>query len=288
MDSQHSDAVWRALQTQAQRLYNQEEQLSQLRQDTTGMVDHQDGLFLKVLTLFQNIHKLHIWRALMSLWQSRQSVSDYATESRTLANDSGWNNSELLEAFLHGLAANVKDQLIALDLVDDLNSLIALMMKTGKRISDRNRERFRSRNPINPNSLRSAGKDARRAPIPSPFSGQNSPESVSPPQEPMQITQTRLSPEERQRRIREGRSLLCSTWTSSCQISSTSLGSPVEEEALVSETNISTVGTFLSFTRNSENSWRISTEITQKQKTFPPPKLSNVKDQLIAGTKKSP
>lgn len=50
---------------------------------------------------------------------------DYAIEFRTLAEDSGWHDSALIDAFLHGLATKIKDQLISLDIPDDLNGLIA-------------------------------------------------------------------------------------------------------------------------------------------------------------------
>lgn len=53
---------------------------------------------------------------------------DYAIEFRTLAADSGWNDSALIDAFLHGLAAKVKDQLILLD-IPDLDGVIALINK---------------------------------------------------------------------------------------------------------------------------------------------------------------
>lgn len=41
---------------------------------------------------------------------------DYAVEFRTLAADSGWNNSALADTFLCGLSAKIKDQLISRDI----------------------------------------------------------------------------------------------------------------------------------------------------------------------------
>lgn len=71
-------------------------------------------------------------RALMSLCQGRWRVSDFATEFRTLAADSGWNTSALIYTFLNGLSPCMKDQLIALELPEDFDSLITLMMRIDK------------------------------------------------------------------------------------------------------------------------------------------------------------
>lgn len=42
-------------------------------------------------------------------------MMDFAIDFRILAADSGWKDSALIDAFLHGLAAKVKDQLVSLD-----------------------------------------------------------------------------------------------------------------------------------------------------------------------------
>lgn len=68
-----------------------------------------------------------------------------------------------LYAFLHGLAANVKDQLIAIDLPDNLDSLIALTAQIDITVY-REKERFRSKYPANSISLWSTGTQARRIP----------------------------------------------------------------------------------------------------------------------------
>lgn len=54
-------------------------------------------------------------RSLISLRQGRCNVMDYVIKFCTLA-DSGCNNSALIDAFLHGLSAKVKDHLIYLDI----------------------------------------------------------------------------------------------------------------------------------------------------------------------------
>lgn len=56
--------------------------------------------------------------------------------------DSSWNHSALLDAYVHRLAETIKDQLIALDLLDDLDALIAFIIKIQRRLIDRQRERY--------------------------------------------------------------------------------------------------------------------------------------------------
>ena len=142
-------------------------------------------------------------QTLMALRQGRRRVADYAIEFRTLAADSGWNSASLFDAFLHGLSASIKDVLIPLDLPSDLDSLIALAIRTDNRLVERERDR------------------SRPAAIPPGQRGQTTPFLGVPPQrfgaaappsaveEPMQLGRARLSPEERQRRLREGRCIYC-------------------------------------------------------------------------------
>lgn len=64
---------------------------------------------------------------------------DYAIELQPLSADSGWNDSALIDAFLHGLAARVKD---------DLDGLIDLSNKIDRRL--REREVFTLTEPSHP------------------------------------------------------------------------------------------------------------------------------------------
>ncbi|CAL9685258.1 unnamed protein product [Knipowitschia caucasica] len=165
--------------------------------------------FIKSFTqVFQHISPgREAARALVSLRQGRRRASDYATEFRTLAAESEWNQSALIDAFLHGLSSTLKDQLAPLDLPDDLDELISLVIKIDKRIYERERERFS----FNPNRRGNPGATS----VPSWYasSGPSLPpsgsESTDPPKEPMQLGRTHLTPAERQRRIREGRCIFC-------------------------------------------------------------------------------
>lgn len=66
---------------------------------------------------------------------------DYAIESWTLATDSGWNNLALNDAFLHSLSSKIKDQVIALEIPEDLDGVIAVANKIDRRLQDREREK---------------------------------------------------------------------------------------------------------------------------------------------------
>lgn len=57
--------------------------------------------------------------------------------------DSGWNDSALIDAFLHGLAAKVKDKVILLEIPNNLDVVIALTNKIDRLMQDRGRAKER-------------------------------------------------------------------------------------------------------------------------------------------------
>ncbi|XP_061605724.1 uncharacterized protein fbxw9 isoform X2 [Phyllopteryx taeniolatus] len=145
-------------------------------------------------------------RSLVTLQQGKRRVSDYAIEFCILAAESQWNNQALLDAFFQGLSPAVKDHLVPLDLPTDLDTLIALAVKIDKRLLDRELDGARRR-AASPRTWRmSLGDQPNQGR--SPVSGLNPLASV-PTDEPMQLGRFRLSPEERQRRLREGRCFYC-------------------------------------------------------------------------------
>ncbi len=149
-------------------------------------------------------------RELSSIRQGNDSVCDYAIRFRTLATDSGWNRTALYDIFLKGLSDQIQDLLVPLDLPTDLDSLIALAVRTDNRLQERQRSRHRT--------VSQAGHRQGGAEIPTP-SGRSSSHRVSPaPQrkalpeegeEPMQLGRAKLSSEERRRRLQEGRCFYC-------------------------------------------------------------------------------
>ena len=58
-------------------------------------------------------------RELLRLGQGHDTVSNYSIEFQMLPTDSDWEGRALVDAFLHGLAESVKDELLTRDLPDD-------------------------------------------------------------------------------------------------------------------------------------------------------------------------
>ena len=79
----------------------------------------------------------------MDLRQGNRRVRDYVIEFRTLTTDSGWNDSSLFDAFLHGLAEPMKDQLTPLKLPFEIDALISLATKIDNRFHEREKQKFK-------------------------------------------------------------------------------------------------------------------------------------------------
>ena len=139
----------------------------------------------------------------MQIKQHSHPVIDYAIEFRTAASDSGWNTPALIDAFMNGLADPIKDCLAPLELPQDLETLIS----KATRVDNRLRERERGVEPhLDLQATSSPGNSSSRIPPDSATPG------TAPPQaweEPMQLGRTRISPEERQRRLQEGSCFYC-------------------------------------------------------------------------------
>lgn len=95
-------------------------------------------VFTQIFQIFSPGHKTA--HSLLSLCQGHRSVLDYTIEFCTLAADSGWNNSALVDAYLNGLSAIVKDQLVSLDILEELDRVVALTNKIDRRLRDHERE----------------------------------------------------------------------------------------------------------------------------------------------------
>lgn len=139
---------------------------------------------------------------LLRLSQGSRSVSDYAVEFRTLAASTRWPEDALVDVFCKGLSGSLKDELAARELPEDLEELIDLATRIDRRMRERLQERS--------STTRGAGlPPAPMGPVPAHLSSVNpSPVSI-PSSEPMQLGAGRLSPAERQRRMRDGLCLYC-------------------------------------------------------------------------------
>ena len=76
-------------------------------------------------------------RELMQLRQGSSSVSDYAIEFQNVVTDSGWEGRAVIDAFLHGLAKPIKDELLTQDLLEELDWIITLAIRIDTRLEDR-------------------------------------------------------------------------------------------------------------------------------------------------------
>ena len=140
-------------------------------------------------------------RDLLSLHQGNQSVADFSIDFRTRARQSDWNTAALRDAFLHGLADYIKDELVSYPLPSTLDELIELTVRLDLRIRARRRERRQNA----PGRL-----DSARWPGPSSVSSPPPPVTdygVGP--EPMQVGRTKLSLEERERRRKGNLCMYC-------------------------------------------------------------------------------
>ena len=140
-------------------------------------------------------------RDLLSLCQGNQSVADFSIDFRTRARQSDWNAAALRDAFLHGLADYIKDELVSYLLPSTFDKLIVLTVRLDLRIQDRRRERRQN----TPGRL-----DPAPWPGSSSASGSSSPvmdNGVEP--EPMQVGRTKLTPEERERRRKGNLCMYC-------------------------------------------------------------------------------
>ncbi len=78
---------------------------------------------------------------LLHLCQGTRSVSDYSNDFCTQARRSKWNVSALCDAFLHGLADYIKDELVSYELPTTLDEIIGLATWVDHRIQARRQER---------------------------------------------------------------------------------------------------------------------------------------------------
>uniref|UniRef100_A0A3B5LTF8 CCHC-type domain-containing protein n=1 Tax=Xiphophorus couchianus TaxID=32473 RepID=A0A3B5LTF8_9TELE len=135
-------------------------------------------------------------RTLLKMKQGQRSVVDFSIDFRIQAAASGWNSPALKSVYLDALNDSLKDELATLDEPGSLEDLIKLSIRIDNRIRARAKER-NSRSVV-PRSL----------PVPR-HSVQVERGQVSSDPEPMQIGQARLTPEERQRRMRAKLCLYC-------------------------------------------------------------------------------
>uniref|UniRef100_A0A3Q3ALW9 Ty3 transposon capsid-like protein domain-containing protein n=1 Tax=Kryptolebias marmoratus TaxID=37003 RepID=A0A3Q3ALW9_KRYMA len=137
-------------------------------------------------------------RELWNLKQGQRTVSDFAIDFRIKAAASKWDAVALKSAYFHALSEEIKDELATLDEPETLEEFISLTIKLDNRIRSRIKERSR-RNPPARAPLQVTQTSLQEIPTPS--------ETSEP--EPMQLGNTRLTPEERQKRLVSRLCLYC-------------------------------------------------------------------------------
>lgn len=118
---------------------------------------------------------------------------DYALEFCTLAADRGWNQLALVDTFIDRLSKTLKDQLTPLDLPTELDALVSLASCIDQRMTDRRRN-CASSPPCHQEHHSLFGRSL--PPRHECPSSDDAPRSDY--QEPKQIGNTHLSPEESQ------------------------------------------------------------------------------------------
>ncbi|KAI3355121.1 hypothetical protein L3Q82_017992, partial [Scortum barcoo] len=151
--------------------------------------------------------------ALLKIRQGRWRVVDYALEFRTLAADSGWNETSIISgAFMDGLAEEVKDFLAPLDTPRDFESLVEIASHASTIASVRGERESVGRVASLRGSRRAphSFREFRRSShLSTPVPESPSPPAAAGAEEPMQLGRTKLAPEERQRRLKEGACFYC-------------------------------------------------------------------------------
>ena len=86
-------------------------------------------------------------KKLLLLRQGRDRVSDYAISFRTLAAESGWNETAPATTFLNGLSESLKDCLAATECPKDLESIIFQAIRLDNRLRERRRDQTSGQQP---------------------------------------------------------------------------------------------------------------------------------------------
>lgn len=147
-------------------------------------------------------------KRLLVLRQGPRSAAEYSVDFRTLAAESGWNDEALMSVFINGLSEQLKDELAVRDDYEGLDSLISAAIKLDNRIRERRRERTRQQT-FSRAPAPALARVSSNTPLPL-ISVQSTPVSQpEPSEEPMQLGRTRLTPNERLRRIKSGECLYC-------------------------------------------------------------------------------
>uniref|UniRef100_A0AAV2LXQ5 CCHC-type domain-containing protein n=1 Tax=Knipowitschia caucasica TaxID=637954 RepID=A0AAV2LXQ5_KNICA len=166
------DPVRSAIQAQGHRIHKQEELLGQLRGDLQRMADQQESM-------------IAAFTSQLNMLAERLSPSQANPDSASVSAAS---------------SAPPVPPLAPLDLPETLDELIALAIKIDRRLIEREHEKCRRIPQQYRGPCFSPAQGAANSETPAPYPRED---------EPMQLGRTRLTPEEREKRMREGRCYYC-------------------------------------------------------------------------------
>ena len=120
--------------------------------------------------------------------------------------ESRWNSTAHYDVFLKGLVNSIPERLLPLDLPPDLDSLIALAIRTDNRLVE-----FKALQGERPQKPRYLQPNTATSWTPSEWSSPDRSQTFPHigEEEPMEMGRARLSQEEQQRRVKEGRCFYC-------------------------------------------------------------------------------
>ena len=144
-------------------------------------------------------------KRLLALTQGSQSAANYSVDFQILANECGWDEKALKAVFIHGLSDDLKDELATRDEPQNLHDLYTLCIKLDSRMRERNREKMSRARRMAPSPVLVGSSPPLVPALPPPPTPAPSPVL----DEPMQLGKTRLSQEERRRRLEQHLCLYC-------------------------------------------------------------------------------
>ena len=149
---------------------------------------------------------------LHAIRQGTRSVADYTLEFRTLATDSGWDDTALRSAYQRGLSEEIKDLLVR-DRPASLNELATLAHRLDDRLRERRLERAQLREGPSRKTPTHCGEHQyhKTSVTTNPISFPSGTEENRPTEgdEPMQLGRARLTPDVREKRFRERLCFYC-------------------------------------------------------------------------------
>ncbi|XP_034017294.1 collagen, type XXVIII, alpha 1a [Thalassophryne amazonica] len=133
MDTSDTSSFQSAVRYHSRQLAEQEDRLTAMSSSISDLAKRQDAFMTSV---FQHTSpEREAARSLMRLRQGNRRVADI--DFHILAAKSEWNPVALQDVFFQGLSAHIQEQLIAVDIPEDLDELIALAIRTDRRLVDR-------------------------------------------------------------------------------------------------------------------------------------------------------